>query len=77
MVRDWGFKDKKALVTGNNEVAAAVRQALSSEGAQIAEAGDKKVHNSRFLSEYAPADDDERRNNTSIRIKNFEIGEFS
>ena len=39
MVRDWGFKDKKAFVTGNNEVAAAVRQALSSEGAQIAEAG--------------------------------------
>ena len=44
MARDWGLKDKKALVTGDNEVATAVRSALSAEGTQIANSGDTNVH---------------------------------
>ena len=44
MARNWGLKDKKALVTGDNEVATAVRSALSAEGTQIANSGDTNVH---------------------------------
>ena len=44
MARDWGLKGKKALVTGDNEVAAAIRSALSKEDTLIANSGDTNVH---------------------------------